>query len=110
MEGGSPSALCRQQIKRFFWPQGVAAPEQQISLAALPQGQKVVGWGGRPSLRGISRRTWALCHGGGWGRGEGTSGQSERYRGGGGLGGLREEGGEAVETAPEGVRAKEGDE
>lgn len=42
MEGGSPSALCRQQIKRFFWPQAVAAPEQQISMAALLQGQKVV--------------------------------------------------------------------
>ena len=68
MEGSSPSALCRQQIKRFFWPQGVAAPEQQISLAALLQGQKVVG--GPPSLRGISRRTWALCHGGGRGRGD----------------------------------------
>lgn len=69
MEGGSPSALCRQQIKRFFWPQGVAAPEQQISLAALLQEQKVGGGVPAPSLRGISRRTWALCHGGGQGRG-----------------------------------------
>lgn len=52
MEGGSPSALCRQQIKRFFWPQGVAAPEQQISLAALLQEQKVGGGGPRPQPEG----------------------------------------------------------